>query len=136
MIDLALEELNHFRQVVRLINQRGLVPASDTKDPYVNQLRSHIREGTGEYFLDRLLCAAVIEARGAERFDLLAEALEEPDLKRFYTRLARSETNHYKLFIDLAGVYFPEFEVQQRFEEGLVTEGDIIDHLEITPRMH
>ena len=58
MIDLALEEMNHFRQVVRLLQERGLVMAADEKDPYVNQLRSHVRKSRDEYFLDRLLSGA------------------------------------------------------------------------------
>lgn len=136
MIDLALEELNHFRQVVRLINQRNLVLGSDEKDAYVNQLRNHFRKGAQRYFLDRLLCAAVIEARGAERFELVAGALKEPDLKSFYTSLAKSESNHYELFTDLAFVYFPKPTVQQRFQDWLTIEDRIMDSLDIKPRLH
>ena len=43
MIDLALEELNHFRQVFRLSCERGLKLADDQKDPYVNDLHKHMR---------------------------------------------------------------------------------------------
>ena len=41
MIDLALEELNHFRQVYRLIEARGSNLTADVKDHYVNALRQH-----------------------------------------------------------------------------------------------
>ncbi|MEX2488974.1 MAG: tRNA-(ms[2]io[6]A)-hydroxylase [Pseudomonadales bacterium] len=136
MIDLALEELNHFRQVVRLINRRDMVLAPDEKDAYVNQLRNHFRKGAEKYFLDRLLCAAVIEARGAERFNLIAGALQEPDLKAFYTSLSKSESNHYELFTNLAAVYFPKPTVQQRFHEWLTIEDRIMDSLDIKPRLH
>ena len=76
MIDLALEEMNHFRQVYRLIEARGLMLTADDKDPYVNALRRRMDKTREPYLLDRLLTGSVIEARGAERFSLIAGALE------------------------------------------------------------
>ena len=89
MIDLALEELNHFRQVVRLMLQRNVRLGDDEKDPYVNDILRQVRKGTTPYFIDRLLSAAVIEARGAERFSLLAEADLPKEVQTFYRTLAR-----------------------------------------------
>ena len=140
MIDLALEELNHFRQVVRIINKRGLVLKPDEKDQYINQLRGHMNKGSEDYFLDRLLSAAVIEARGAERFALLAAALDDtqPDLSltSFYQTLTRSENNHYQLFLDQANGYFDRETVQSRLVEWLEFEKSVIQHLSIRPRLH
>lgn len=136
MIDLALEELNHFRQVVRLIHRRGLALAADEKDPYVNRLLGHIRRGTDEYFLDRLLSASVIEARGAERFALLAQALDDEGLRTFYSSLARSEANHHKLFSDLAMGYFPEDIVKARLQEWIDIEDTTMRSLNIRARLH
>ena len=42
MIDLAIEELNHYRAVVKLMNERGLCLLPDEKDPYVNRLRAYL----------------------------------------------------------------------------------------------
>ena len=75
MIDLALEELGHFRAVVKIMHKRGLKLLPDEKDHYVNALRKHMRDGTSAYLMDRLLIAGIIEARGAERFGLVANAL-------------------------------------------------------------
>ncbi len=136
MIDLALEELNHFKQVVRLINKRNLVLVPDEKDPYVNQLRSHIRKGTGPYFLDRLLTAAVIEARGAERFGLIATHSADSAISTFYQTLARSESGHHLLFIDLANRYFEKSEVSARLQEWLDIEADLVADLPIRCRLH
>lgn len=136
MIGLALEELNHFRQVVRLIHRRGLTLAADEKDPYVNRLLGHIRRGTDEYFLDRLLSASVIEARGAERFGLLAAALDDEDLRTFYGSLARSEANHHKLFSDLAMRYFPADIVKARLREWIDIEDTTMRSLDIRARLH
>ena len=136
MIDLALEELNHFRQVVRLMQSRGLSPSADEKDPYVNRLRKHMREGSDVYFLDRLLSAAVIEARGAERFARIASANVDPEIQVFYATLARSESNHHHLFIDLALKYFPKPEVDDRLTEWLQIESEVVSTLEIRARLH
>ena len=136
MIDLALEELNHFRQVVRLMQERGLHMPPDEKDPYVNELRTHVRKGPDAYFLDRLLCAAVIEARGEERFRLVAEHLEDEKLGNFYQALANSEQGHHKLFLDLAGLYFPEADVQQRLADWVAIERLVVSRLPLTARLH
>ncbi len=51
--------------------------------------------------LDLLLIGALIEARSAERFRLLAPRLPEP-LAGFYTTLERSEARHFELYLNLA----------------------------------
>jgi|TARA_B100001079_G_scaffold257565_1_gene255042 tRNA-(ms[2]io[6]A)-hydroxylase len=136
MTDLALEELNHYRQVIKLMLKRGLIPSADEKDPYVNAILGHFNRGPEQYFLDRLLTAALIEARGAERFELISENLEDPELATFYRTLSQSEQNHYHLFIHLANHYFPESEVTSRWQEWLDIEVTIMNGLAIRPRLH
>jgi tRNA-(ms[2]io[6]A)-hydroxylase len=139
MIDLALEELNHFRQVFRLSCQRGLTLAADQKDPYVNGLHKHLRrqsKQSNDYLLDRLLVAAVIETRGAERFTLLAEHLSDPILRTFYQTLANSEYNHGDLFIDLANFYFSTEQVNSRLAQWVQIEDNVLQTLPITARLH
>ena len=136
MIDLALEELNHFRQVYRISESRQGRLQADEKDPYVNLLRKHLRKPSDDYFLDRLLCAAVIEARGTERFDRLSTALEDKKLAAFYKTLARSEAQHHQLFIDLAQTYFEAEEVDERLKFWLEQEALIIAELPISARLH
>jgi tRNA-(ms[2]io[6]A)-hydroxylase len=137
LVDLALEELNHFRQVLRLMTSRGVIQAADAKDPYVNLILKHVRKGTEHYFLDRLLSAAVIEARGAERFALIATAEPLADnIKTFYNTLARSEANHHQLFINLACDYFPATTVNSRLSEWLDIEAESLTAVAIAPRLH
>ena len=136
MIDLALEELNHFRQVYRIIKSRQGRLQADEKDPYVNLLRKHLRKPSEDYFLDRLLCAAVIEARGTERFERLGAALEDRKLAAFYTTLARSEAQHHQLFVRLANAYFEASEVDQRLKFWLEQEAMIVTELPIRARLH
>ena len=102
MAELAVEELTHYREVVKWLHRRGLLTTADEKDPYVGEFRKSIRRGREAYLLDRLLTASIIEARGAERFGLVAGALEPGGLKTFYQSIARSEERHYELFLELA----------------------------------
>ena len=136
MIDLALEELNHFRQVMRLLEERSLIMTSDEKDPYVNQMRGHVRKGAQEYFLDRLLSAAVIEARGEERFRLIGESLADTKLKTFYATLASAEQGHHLLFTRLANHYFDQTIVASRLSEWVAIEQIIIQQLPVRSRLH
>ena len=136
MVDLALEELNHFRQVLRLMNQRGVILAADRKDPYVNTILRQVRKGSADYFIDRLLSAAVIEARGAERFALLAGASLQTAIQSFYQTLARSEANHHQLFIHLANQYFSAAEVAARLQDWCQIEAEAMTALEFRPCLH
>jgi len=136
MIDLAIEELSHYRAVVKLMNERGLCLLPDEKDPYVNRLRRSIRHGKVHYFMDRLLVGGIVEARGAERFGLVADALPSGKLKRFYRAITQSEEKHKGLFIQLADLYFDPAETRSRLNELLAAEADIVRELPLRPALH
>lgn len=136
MVDLAVEELSHYRAVVRLLADRGLILLPDKKDAYVNEMRSLFRRGKEQYFLDRLLVAGIVEARGAERFGMVAGALPTGKLKLFYESITRSEEDHMDLFVTLANSYFEPQEVQVRLTELLDAEAAIVSNLPIRPALH
>ena len=136
MADLAIEELAHYKQVINLILKRGLVPQSDRKDNYVAELNRKARKGRDEFLLDRLLIAALIERRGAERFELIANHLEDAQLASFYRNLAKSEARHWVLFVNLASGNYPESQIVSRFNELSEIENDILSRLPISARLH
>ena len=136
MTDLAIEELTHYKQVIDLILKRGLIPQSDRKDTYVVELNGKARKGRDEFLLDRLLIAAVIERRGAERFELIAHHLEDTQLANFYRNLAKSEERHWVLFVNLASGNYPESQIVSRFNELSEIENDILSRLPISARLH
>lgn len=136
MIDLAIEELAHFREVIKLMRTQDLNLGSDEKDPYVNAFRKHMRNGTALYLLDRLLIAAIIEARGCERFGLIAQHHSDPELQQFYQLIADSESKHHMLFIELAELYFDTATVEERLHELLDIEADIVKQLPIRAALH
>jgi tRNA 2-(methylsulfanyl)-N6-isopentenyladenosine37 hydroxylase len=136
MADLAIEELTHYREVLKWVHQRGLTIGPDHKDPYVVTFRASIRQGRDVYLLDRLLTASIIEARGAERFAMVAAALAPGFLKRFYQSIARSEERHFELFLDLAHKYFDRATIEQRWDELLDIEAAIVERLPIRAALH
>jgi tRNA-(ms[2]io[6]A)-hydroxylase len=136
LIALALEELEHFHQVYKIIEARGLRLTADTKDPYVNALLKEVRTGREARFLDRLVLGGVVEARGCERFQLIADALPEGELKTFYMDIARSEARHHGLFLRLAREYFDDEEVEARHQEILSVEAEVVRGLVPRPALH
>ena len=136
MVDLAVEELNHYREVVRLIIARDNQPGPDSKDHYVKELNGLVRKGKQHFLLDRLLVAALIERRGAERFQLISNNVQDAKIKRFYGSITNSESRHWKLFINLALEYFEESEVEERLSALAPEENRIIESLPIKPALH
>ena len=80
LIELAQEELEHFAETYAFMERRGLRLGKDQPDPYVNQLLAAARHGRDERYIDRMLISSVIEKRGAERFRIIAENVEDPEL--------------------------------------------------------
>lgn len=136
MVDLAVEELNHYREVVRLLLARNLAPGPDVKDAYIHALNHLIRRGSQTFLLDRLLVGAVVERRGAERFGLVAGALHDASLKSFYRAITLSEQRHWRLFVDLAADFYPEETVQTRFRELSEAEAEIMLAQPALPALH
>lgn len=136
MLRLAREELLHFQQVCRLLTDRGLQQIPDEKDPYINKLLALIRTSSEDRLLDRLLVFGIVEARGTERFALLAQNLEDPELKEFYEKLAEAEERHHELFSELALEFFSEEKVRARLDELLEAEARILEELPIRAAVH
>ena len=136
LIDLAQEELQHFRQMYDVLEKRGLTLVRDEPDPYVNELLAVCRQGRDERFIDRMLVSSVVECRGAERFGLLAAALEDPPLRALYEQLWKAETKHGHQFVHLLLQECNESAVYPRLEELMQLEANIIQNLPLRPALH
>lgn len=96
MIALSREEMGHFKMVHDRILARGKTLGKHRKDEYVITLTTFFPKGGSrkDQLIHRLLYAALIEARSCERFRLLSEELQDPDLAEFYRKLMISEAGH------------------------------------------
>lgn len=95
---LAREELGHFEQALALIHARGgrfepLEPA---------RYAGALARLTGGDLCATLCVAAIIEARSAERLELLRDHVPEPDLVRLYAALHPPEERHVALLLEFA----------------------------------
>jgi len=129
MLSIAKEELTHFEMVHAKIKQRGYSLGFERKDDYVNDLYKFMRKGMGKNIalIDRLLFAAMIEARSCERFKLLSEHVQDEDLRGFYRELMVSEANHYTTFLGFARQYGNGVEdVNARWQQWLDYEAGVL----------
>lgn len=140
LIDIGVEELQHFKQVYKIMERRGVnLPEGMAKDMYIKQLVNLCRSTREERFMDRLILASLVEWRGCERFKMIADGLDadkEPDLKRFYQLLWESEARHGESFIAMALRYLPEVDVQNRLQYMVEEEAKILQGLEIRSALH
>ena len=137
LIETGIEELEHFRDVHRIMQERGIYLRKDIpKDEYVNQLMRKIHSDPIRRFMDRLLLASIVECRGAERFRMVCDALEEGELKDFYRRLWTSEAKHGNIFVEMALRYFPEEQVYARLEVLNEMEAEVLEGLPIRAALH
>ena len=136
---IVTEEWGHFRLVLAELDKRDLPLGRQRKDVYVNELRNAVPKGLSreDKLLEELLICALIEARSCERFRLLSLNISEEPLKEFYHKFMVSEAGHYRLFIDLASMYFGKERARKRWKEYLALEADILANLEVRgDRMH
>lgn len=137
LIETALEELEHFKLVYDLMEQRGVrLKDKMPKDGYIEELMKLCRSSRDERLLDRMLLASIIECRGAERFRLIEEALDDSDLKRFYKMLWTSEAKHGNIYVEMALKYWDEDLVYSRLNELNNAEGKICESLDWRPALH
>lgn len=137
LIEIGIEELEHFQSVYKLMESRGIQLAHQIKeDPYVSALLKRCHSDPLRRFLDRLLIASVVETRGAERFRLVSEAQTDPEMHRFYKILWASEAKHGHVFVKMALNYFDEKTVYDRLRWWIEQEGEVIDGLEIRSALH
>ncbi len=138
MMEIAREEMEHFKQVHEIILQRGYKFGREEKDDYVGELFKFMRRGDGHAMsrVDRLLFAAVIEARSCERFKVLSDNIQDEALAKFYRGLMESEAGHYTTFLKFAKKYNEDIDVDKRWKEWLEHEARVIASYGKTEKMH
>lgn len=136
---LAREETEHFAQVHEQLVKRDVALSLPVSDSYVARLsaaaRSDRESGTPA-LLDRLLVAALIEARSCERFRLLSEQLPDASLRAFYRDLMASEARHFTLFSTLGATCFGAEASRARLSVLANREADVVRQLPLGPQVH
>lgn len=137
MTSVARDEVSHLAQVTRILARKGGRLDRFHKNPYANSLREQlVRKGEPTELLDRLLIAALIEARSCERFSVLARAARDEELSNFYRALSSSEAGHYRVFMELAARFTESGVLDARWRDMLFAEANILAEQEPGPRIH
>lgn len=137
LANVARDEAVHLAQVTRILSRMGKGIPKNHNNPYAADLRKEVRRGSGpDELVDRLLVAALIEARSCERFVLIADAIGDPNLANFYKGLWASEHGHYRVFVQLAQKVRSKTKVEARWAQWLEIEARIIQAQPPGPRMH
>lgn len=130
MTAISIEEMQHFQMVHDIIKARGYEFLRERKDDYVNELAKFMKQSSDGSracgLIERLLFAAMIEARSCERFKVLSENLKDEELAEFYRDLMESEAAHYTTFINLARKYAGNIDVEKRWKAWLAFEAGVI----------
>ena len=135
MSRLAREELRHFEQVIAIMQQRGIDYPQISASRYAGGLRKSMRNTEPGRMVDTLLVGAIIEARSCERFARLVPVLDD-DLAQFYASLLKSESRHFKDYLQLAKEASSAQEVEERLEVLLEAERALIEESDSEFRFH
>jgi tRNA 2-(methylsulfanyl)-N6-isopentenyladenosine37 hydroxylase len=136
MTEIVQEELDHFHQVRTLLDRRGIRFYKLPPSAYGSKLHELASKQEPQRAVDRLLIAALIEARSCERFGLLRDHLADRELANFYGSLFESEARHHSTYVRLAKNFQDEAAVRNRLAELAAREAEIILVGEDQPRMH
>lgn len=132
---LAREELRHFEQVARVIEERGIAYRHVSASRYAGALKKMVRSHEPQRLVDTLLVASVIEARSCERFALLADVVDV-QLAGLYRSLLDSEKRHFDVYRQLALEYGDEKDVRARIDLILEEENNFITTADKDFRFH
>ena len=128
MSDIAIEELEHFRMVHQLMIKRGFVLGREQNNDYAKSLQKFFPKTKDRQtaLINRLLVAALIEARSCERFKVFSENMQDEELSKFYKDLMVSEANHYTLFLGYARKYMDRKTVDEKWKSLLAFEAEMM----------
>ncbi len=134
--EIVIEETQHYQMVLDVLERRGIRFRRLPPSSYGRKLNELIRKQEPAKAIDRLLVAALIEARSCERFSLLRDHVTDRELADFYASLFESEARHYATYVQFATQFGEEAAVHQRLQELAAEEAEIIAVGDELPRMH
>lgn len=139
MAALAKEEMGHFQMVHEIIKKRGYTLGKERKDDYVLELMQFLKKSgksKEETLADRLLLCAMIEARSCERFKVISDNINDPEIAEFYAHLMKSEARHYTMFIKLAKKLCPNVPIEKNWENLITFEAGVIAKRGLREHVH
>ena len=134
---IAIEELQHFEQVLGLLRVRGIPFGPPQRSPWISGMMSALRKGRRHQVIDHLVVCSLIEGRSCEKFQILAAGVRDVDseLASFYASLVESEGNHYATYLIMAR-HIDEPETDRRLDYFLDVDAQLIRQPNPLPLLH
>ena len=134
---IAIEELQHFELVLKLLRERGIPFTNPQRSPWISGMMQQVRKGRKEQVIDHLVVLALVEGRSCEKFQILAEGVRDLDagLADFYASLVESEGNHYATYLIMAR-HIDEAATQRRLDYFLDVDAELIREPNPLPMLH
>ena len=126
LAELAREELEHFQQILAVLDARGIRYETIKPSPYGMALHGSVRREEPDRLLDLLTISALIEARSCERFQILADGIGDAELSELYRSLLASEARHHGVYADLAAQLVGRGPAESRLRELAELEAEIV----------
>lgn len=135
MSRVAREELRHFEQVLKVMQDRGIAYRPLTASRYAQGLHAGVRRQEPGRLVDTLIVGALIEARSCERFARIAPHLDAK-LGEFYQSLLKSEARHFNDYLRLANIAAGVDDIDGRIAIFSALECDLIKEPDSEFRFH
>jgi len=134
---IAIEELQHFELVLRLLRERGIPFTSPQRSPWIAGMMAALRKGRRHQVIDHLIICSLIEGRSCEKFQILSREIRDldPALADFYATLVESEGNHYVAYLIMAR-HIDEAETEARLDFFLDLDAELIAAEHPAPMLH
>lgn len=134
---IAIEELQHFEQVLALLAERGIPLGPPQRSPWISGMMAAVRKGRRHQVIDHLVVCSLIEGRSCEKFQILADGVRDLDsaLAEFYASLVESEGNHYATYLLMAR-QIEAAETERRLDFFLARDAELIREPHPLPLLH
>ena len=132
---ISREELVHYEQVLKMHQTLGIEYRPKPAGRYAKTLWKAIDQTNQYRLLDKLMIAAIIEARSCERFACLVPVLSPP-LSDYYDRLYQAEKRHALIYLEFASLVSDDETIKRRLNYFLQIEGQSISQPESEFRFH
>ena len=136
--DHAIEEMEHFKMVHEIMVSRGMTLGMDQNSAYAKHLSKFFpkTKDRQQSLINRLLMAAIIEARSCERFSVLSKNMKDKELAKFFGDLLASEAGHYTLFLNFARKFQDKEIVNKKWDDFLSYEAEYMKKQGKLPLVH
>ena len=133
---LVREEMRHFELCLKYLKMYAIPFKPIQPCGYAKALPRIIGHERKQKLMDMLIVAAFIEARSCERFGLVARALSQPQLIKFYQTLYQAELRHFQNYLALAFQIYSHSQVNKRIIDIGQAEAEFVQSSEAVFRFH